>query len=140
MLVTLTGNETLQVNGQDAIGRPSGETEQTTTGAIAKLSGSGGISSSVFVNSGSSVTAQFGQTIIFNSASGTAKTVNAPPATGSLNIVEMADGYNDANVNAITFVPNGSDVVIGGSALSQVYTSYGSARFRDVAVGKWLNV
>lgn len=36
-MVTLTGNETLYVLGQDANGRPAATTEQTTTGAIAAL-------------------------------------------------------------------------------------------------------
>ena len=37
MTVILTGNETLQVLGQDATGRPAAITETTTTGAIAAL-------------------------------------------------------------------------------------------------------
>ncbi len=37
--MALTGNETLQVLGQDATGRPAATTEQTTTGAIAALAG-----------------------------------------------------------------------------------------------------
>lgn len=40
--MALTGNETLQVNGQDATGLPSGQTFQTTTGAIAALGSAGG--------------------------------------------------------------------------------------------------
>ncbi len=35
--MALTGNETLQVLGQDAAGRPAATTQQTTTGAIAAL-------------------------------------------------------------------------------------------------------
>lgn len=39
--MALTGNETLQVQGQDANGAPAATTQQTTTGAIAGLSGNG---------------------------------------------------------------------------------------------------
>jgi hypothetical protein len=48
----LTGNETLYVDGQDSLGRPSGVTFQTTTGAIAMLAATSTIKA--FDNSGAS--------------------------------------------------------------------------------------
>lgn len=134
-MVALIGNEILWVVGVQN-GTYAAITEQTTTGAIANLGGSGGLKNEIDVISGSTVTATLGSIVMFNSASGLPKTINAPTATGSLQIIEAADAFGDAFQNPITFVP-ATGSVIGNQ--SQIYTNFGSARWRDTSLG-WLNI
>lgn len=135
--VVLQGNEIIWVQGIAEDGYPSPVLEQTTTLAIANLGGNGGLSTEIDVSVGDTVNATLGSIVMFNSSSGTPKTVNAPAATGSLAIIEMVDVFGDAYTNPITFVPAGGGGVIGNQ--DQVYTDNGSARFRDTTLG-WANV
>lgn len=134
-MATLNGNEILWVVGIQH-GTYAATTEQTTTGAIANLGGSGGLKNEIDVTSGSTVTATLGSIVMFNSASGAPKTINAPTATGSLQIIEAVDVFNDAYTNPITFVPASGSVI---NNQNQIYTSGGSARWRDTSLG-WANV
>lgn len=134
-MAALTGKEVLWVVGIQK-GTYAAVTEQTTTGDIANLGGGGGLKNEIDVTSGSTATATLGSIVMFNSASGAPKTINAPTATGSLQIIEACDVFGDAFLNPITFVP-ATGSVVGNQA--QIYTQNGSARWRDTTYG-WCNV
>lgn len=108
------------------------------TSPVAAGGGGGDIISSVTILSGSVANATSGEVVVFNSASGLPKTLNAPAATGSLGVIESIDAFGDAEANPVTFTPAGGSTVIGGQ--NQLYTNYGSAKWRDVATGLWANI
>lgn len=137
-MLNLRGDEVLLVLGVAENGSPSGEQEYCTTMDIANLAGGGGLNQSQTINAGSVATAAIGDIVGWNSASGLAKTLNAPAATGSLGIIESVDLFGDAFDNPITFVPAGGSIVAGNQ--NQIYTNGGSARWRDFAPGIWVNV
>lgn len=131
----LVGNETLHVRGQDREGRPCGETFQVTVEQIADLAGGGGVSTIVQINSGDSVNGEFGVYYVWNSADAVAKSIIAPPATGSGDVIKSIDQYGNAYQYNINLVPDGSDIVIGNQA--SIYTDNGSQTWRDLLVGVW---
>lgn len=102
---------------------------------LTEASGSS-IASQVTVNVGSTISASLNQIIVFNSASGVPKTVNAPVSTGSLSVIEVIDAFGDAYTNPITFTPISGSVI---GSQNQIYTNFGSARWRDT-FGGWANV
>jgi hypothetical protein len=137
--MALTGNEQVYVCGIAENGQLAATLEPVTTAEIAALGGGGGLTNSVTITSGNTISAALETIYIWHSVTSGPKTMNAPPATGSLDIIEAGDAAGDAGSGGqITLVPNGSDVVIGNQ--NQVYTDFGSARWRDVAVGVWMNV
>ena len=139
--MALVGTEMLWVVAKYN-GSLAAEEMPTTTGEIAKLAGSGGISTTVEITSGSSVNGVLGTFYGFNSSTNATKDTPAPPATGSRGIIKAQDFYGDAggnNVqgpNNIVFVPNGGDIVMGTNA---IYTSGGLQIWQDFAPGIWSN-
>lgn len=137
--MALSGNEIVYVVGVSGNGQQAATYEPTTTADIAALGGGGGYSSLITVTSGTSVNGQLKAIILFNSSTNGPKTVNAPPATGSLESITVVDQKGDAGSGgAITFVPNDGDTIIGN--LNQVYTDNGSAAWVDVGSGLWAQV
>ena len=130
----LVGNETLHVRGQDREGRPCGETFQCTVTEIADLAGGGGISVILEV-SGESVNGVLGTYYVWNSAAASAKSIIAPPATGSGEVIKAIDMYGSAYQYNINLVPFGDDIVIGNQ--SAIYTDFGSQTWRDLLPGVW---
>lgn len=102
------------------------------------ISGSG-ITSQQIVSSGSTATAILGQAVLMNSASGLAKTVTAPTATGSLQIISIIDVRGDAGTSNITFTPLTGSVVGNSVGQNQVYTNYGTGTWLDTSQG-WARV
>lgn len=136
---TIDGSSTSVINtNYGSIALVFNGTQWNVFSTVSSGGGGGGneITSEQDVTSGSTATAVLSQIVVFKSASGTPKTVTAPTSTGSLSVIEVADAQGDAFTSPITFAPlTGS--VVGGQ--NQVYTNYGSARFRDTAQG-WMNV
>jgi len=114
------------------------EAVPTTAALIAALGGGGGLTGSDIIVSGNSVNASTGFFYGWNSATTGNKIINAPQAIGSLGIIESADMFGNAGTYPIVFTPSGTDQIIGGQ--DQIYTNDGSARWRDIAVGLWVNV
>lgn len=136
MAVTLHGNEIVWVTGISQDEFPSPIEEQTTTAAIAALGGGGGVGSFSEITTGTTV---LGILLVYygwNSSTSGPKFILAPPATGTLETIRAIDMAGDAGDGSpITFVPDGSDIIIGNQ--NQIYTDNGSAAWRDLAPGIW---
>lgn len=140
---TLTGAELIKMFGpSNSRFRPSGEDFYGSAQDIANLGGGGGISEVFEVTTGTTtVSGEFGTYYVFNSATNSQKYINAPPATGSGDVIKGIDMYGDAGGNGvqgpnqINFVPDGDDIVIGNQ--DQIYTNNGSQTWRDLLPGVW---
>lgn len=105
------------------------------------VSGGGGITSEQLISSGSTATAILGQVILMNSASGLAKAIVAPTATGSKEIISVIDMRGDAGngTATITFAPLTGSVIGNSVGQNQVYTNYGTGTWLDTSQG-WVRV
>lgn len=133
----LVGNETLEVRGVLSNGAPSGETFQTTTGAIAGLGGGGGgPSSRQVISSGTTGgLASLGSINIFNSATASNKFLPIPASTGSGESIWIFDFAGTAYAYPITPQPATGSI----KGVNQVYTNNGALHLYDDELG-WLSI
>lgn len=98
--------------------------------------GGGGVTSEVFMESGSSLTtALFNIFVGCRSSTASDKIVNIPAATGSLQIIIIADLLGTADTYSITPVP-ASGTIIGSPVITE---EYGSLTLLDTTAG-WVPV
>lgn len=132
----LVGNELLQVTGITPLGSPSGETETTTTGAIAALASLISLPPRL-IPSGASDTVQSSDiTIVWNSPTPSVKTQNIPTPTGSGRTLTFIDGYGiftpsfGAGIYNINLIP-ASGLIDGVSSIPLAINGQ-SVSIRDI--------
>lgn len=136
--MALDGSEILYVLGRLPNGQPSGETEATTTQAIANLSGGGGsgVTHERDIVSGTTDSAPLVNTIcLWNSATTGNKTQTIPASTGSLGLIIIMDVRGTASTYPITATPALGSILGPNS----VYINNASISLIDTSLG-WMSV
>lgn len=136
--MALTGNEIVFVIGLDPLGRPSGGSEQTTTGEIANLAG-GGVSTEISVLSGTSsnVLLSNGNCIVlWDSASLADKSQTIPTSTGSGQTIIVKDVYGNSETYPI-IIAAVSGLIDRAYSSVQISTANGWVTLKDTSLG-WM--